>query len=261
VPDGEVPPPCPPDLLDAAVAMTRQAGELTLRWFRDEELVVDTKHDDTPVTEADRAAEHLLRDEIRRHHPEDAVLGEEHGHLEGGSGRRWIIDPIDGTKAFTHGVPLYTNLLACYDEHGPLLGVINLPALDEVVYAGRGIGCWFDGHPCRVSDRSEVRGAYVTSSGLSNWPIEAFDAARAAGVNVRTWGDGYGYALVATGRAEAMVDHEANEWDLAPMPVILAEAGGRMSDLDGGDRIDAGSGLGTNAHLHDELLAILTTGR
>jgi histidinol phosphatase-like enzyme (inositol monophosphatase family) len=218
---------------------------------------VDHKADDTPVTEADRGAERLLRELLADAFPHDAIVGEEEADTEGTSGRTWIIDPIDGTKAFTHGVPLYSTLLAATDEHGPLLGVICLPALPETVWAGRGLGCFLEGARCHVSERDDLAGAYVTASAIRNWPAGALDATHAAGAFVRTWGDAYGYALVATGRVEAMVDHEAAVWDLAPMPVIIGEAGGRFTDLAGADTHEGGSGLASNGHLHDRFLELL----
>jgi histidinol-phosphatase len=250
-------PPCDPALLEQAVALARMAGESTLPWFRSVELAVEHKDDDTPVTVADRNAERRLREELDVLYPDDAIVGEEEADKAGTSGRTWIIDPIDGTKAFTHGVPLYSTLLAATDEHGPLLGVICLPALPETIWAGRGLGCFLDGEPCHVSDHDAVVGSYVTASALRNWPAEALDATHEAGALVRTWGDAYGYALVATGRVEAMVDHEAAVWDLAPMPVIIGEAGGRFTDLTGAVRADGGSGLATNGRLHDAFLDLL----
>ena len=162
------------------------------------------------MTEADKDAEAFIRAELAAAHPDDAILGEEEGASTGTSGRRWIIDPIDGTKAFIRGVPLYTNLLALEDEHGWAVGVINLPALDECVYAGRGLGCFQD-------DRSGVAPAgpgrargpatpFLMASGYTHWDEAALLGVKRAGWALRTWGDGYGYALVATGRVDAMVD-------------------------------------------------------
>jgi histidinol phosphatase-like enzyme (inositol monophosphatase family) len=250
-------PPVDRALLDEAVALAREAGRLTLRWFRDRSLAVDRKGDGTPVTDADRATERFVRERLAATHPHDAVVGEEERDTEGSSGRRWIVDPIDGTKAFTHGVPLYCTLLALEDEHGPAIGVIELPAIGETVYAGRGLGCWCDDEPARVSSRDKVAGSYLTTSGYDYWPENALAAARASGMVMRTWGDGYGYALVATGRAEAMADPVAAPWDLAAMPVIIAEAGGRFTDYEGVERIDGGSGLATNGRIHDDVLAIV----
>ena len=248
------------DLLELAVDLTRRAGALTLEWFRSDRLGVDHKGDGTPVTDADRAAERFLREQLAEVAPDDAVAGEEEADTAGTSGRRWIIDPIDGTKAFTHGVPLYCNLLALEDEAGPAIGVINLPALGETVYAGRGLGCFCDGAPARVSTTATLAGAYVSTSGWESWGDDALGRVKASGAAMRTWGDGYGYALVATGRLDAMVDPEVALWDVAPMPVILAEAGGRFSALDGAPDADRGTGMATNGVLHDELLALLAEG-
>jgi histidinol phosphatase-like enzyme (inositol monophosphatase family) len=245
------------DLLEAAVALAREAGDITMRWFRSPELGVQTKADGTPVTEADRAAERHVRGWLEANFPDDAVVGEEEVDHPGTSGRRWIIDPIDGTKAFTRGVPLFATLLAVDDEHGPAVGVIHLPALQETVWAGRGLGCFVNGGPARVSGHDTLDGAYVTSSAIDHWPDRAMPAVQVAGAVVRTWGDGYGYALVATGRVEAMFDPVVAPWDLAPMPVVLTEAGGRFTDLSGTVRIDGGSGVATNGAVHDQLLELL----
>jgi len=245
--------------LDLAVEVVREAGDRTLRWFRRDDLEVVRKEDGTPVTAADRDAERFLRERLAQHFPGDGVLGEEEPPTESTTGRRWILDPIDGTKAFTCGVPLYSNLLALEDEHGIALGVINLPALGETVWAARGLGCWSERGPARVNDHAEVRGSFVVSSSMSRWPEAALVLDRAGAV-VRTWGDGYGYALVATGRATAMVDPVVEPYDVGPMPVILAEAGGRFTDLTGAVTIEGGSGLATNGHLHDHLLEVLAAG-
>jgi histidinol phosphatase-like enzyme (inositol monophosphatase family) len=244
-------------LLDEAVALAREAGQLTRRWFGAADLSVDRKGDGTPVTDADRAAERLVRERLAASHPDDAVIGEEEADTEGTSGRRWIVDPIDGTKAFTHGVPLYSTLLAFEDEHGPAIGVIDLPALGETVYAGRGLGCFCDDEPAHVSDRDRVRGSYLTTSGFDYWTDASLAAVHESGMFMRTWGDGYGYALVATGRVEAMVDPIAARWDVAAMPVIIGEAGGRFTDFGGDERTDGGSGLATNGRLHDEVLELV----
>jgi histidinol phosphatase-like enzyme (inositol monophosphatase family) len=249
-------------LLDQVVDLTREAGELTLRWFRDTSLGVDRKRDGTPVTDADRAAERLLRERLGERFPDDAVIGEEEPTSQGSSGRTWVIDPIDGTKSFTHGVPLYSNLLALYDDEGCALGVINLPALGTTVYAGRGLGCFVDGEPTRVNTTETLAGACVCTSGLGPWSQAHLDAIRAAGPLFRTWGDGYGFALVAMGHVEAMVDPRVAVWDLGPLPVVIREAGGRYTDLRGREEVllDAeitSSSVATNGRVHDELLALI----
>ena len=252
-------PPVDQSLLDEAVDIARAAGRHTLRWFRATDLVVDRKGDGTPVTAADRATERLVRERLAADHPDDEIVGEEELDVAGTSGRRWIVDPIDGTKAFTHGVPLFCTLLAVEDEHGPAVGVIELPALGETVYAGRGLGCWCNERPAHVSDRAALAGAYLTTSGFDYWPTPSLLAVQAAGLQMRTWGDGYGYALVATGRVEVMVDPRAARWDLAAMPVIIGEAGGRFTDFGGAERSDGGNGVASNGTLHAEVLALLAT--
>ena len=240
--------------MDFAVDAARQAGAVTLRWYQSNGLRVDSKSDGSPVTAADLAAEELLRSLIADRYPDDALMGEELGSANGRSGRTWIIDPIDGTKAFAQGVPLYSTLLALTDRHGPAVGVIFLPALDECVWAGRGRGASWNGEPCRVSSKSRLLNSFVCTSGLSYWSETALKRIRDTGVRVRTWGDAYGYALVATGRAEAMIDPTCADWDAAPMAVILKEAGGRFSDVDGVEDWRRGSALGSNGAVHEELL-------
>jgi histidinol-phosphatase len=251
--------PIEPELLDFAVDVVAAAGQVTLRWFEAADLAVETKADGTPVTAADRAAERLVRERIADRFPDDGVLGEEEPEVLGRSGRRWIVDPIDGTKAFTRGVPLYSTLLALYDGNGPALGVIGLPALGQAVYAGRGLGCWSGGQPARVSETSTLDGAYLTTSGYSHWSDDALLGVKRAGCELRTWGDGYGYALVATGRVDAMVDPAVDLYDVAAMPVILSEAGGRFTSVDGREDAGGGSGVATNGRVHEELLAVLAT--
>ena len=251
-----------PSLVDFAVAAAGQAGGLALKWYQQPDLAVERKLDGTPVTAADTETEQLLREIIGDRFPGDPVLGEE-GGLEkahqvspGGGGRLWVIDPIDGTKAFAQGVPLFSNLVALIDEHGPAVGVINLPALSECVWAGRGRGAWWNGEPCRVSERRGLDGSYLCTSGFSYWPTEARERLLELGARVRTWGDAYGYALVATGRAEAMIDPECSDWDVAPMAVIISEAGGRFTDRSGSTDWRHGSGVASNGRIHDEILAL-----
>lgn len=251
------PQPVDQNLLDEATELAKAAGDLTLQWFMSRALEVDHKGDGTPVTAADRAVERFVREQLAARHPEDAIVGEEEAPVAGTSGRRWVIDPIDGTKAFTRGVPLYSTLLAIDDEHGPAVGIIHLPALGQTVYAGRGLGCYCNGEKVTVTSCATLAGAVLTTSGFDHWPEPMLLAARHSPVSLRTWGDGYGYALVATGRVEAMVDPEVSIWDLAPMPVIMTEAGGRFTDLRGNIAIDGGSGLATNGLLHDDLLELL----
>jgi len=254
-------PPADPAMLDNAVEILRAAGTFTLQWFDNPALDVTTKSDGTPVTEADRGAEQIVRDRLAALHPEDSVLGEELDDHIGTSSRTWIVDPIDGTKAFTRGVPLYSNLLAVVDEHGPLIGVINLPALGTTVYAGRGLGCFRDSRRVQVSERSEPSTCVLSTSGFGTWTDAQLLGVAHAGFELRTWGDGYGYAMVACGALDAMVDPQVSLWDIAPMPVIFAEAGGRFTGTDGNEvSLVPGSnvsGVATNGHIHDAVIAAL----
>jgi histidinol phosphatase-like enzyme (inositol monophosphatase family) len=259
--------------LEAALAATRLAAAETLRWFGGAGLVVDTKADDSPVTQADRAAEAVLRQELLGRFAADAFLGEETGGTPGTSGYEWIVDPIDGTKSFIRGVPLYATLVGCRREGRGVLGVIAIPALDETVYAARGGGAWHVRGAAapvaaRVSPRATLREALLCSSDFTSFArwsggVDAGNAARqrleaACGV-VRTWGDGYGYLLVATGRADVMVDPLMNAWDAAAVETVVTEAGGRFTDWAGRDRIDSGDGVASNGLLHDAVLAGLRT--
>jgi fructose-1,6-bisphosphatase/inositol monophosphatase family enzyme len=183
------------------------------------------------VTAADLAAEALVRERLAATHPGDGIIGEEDDDVDGSTGRRWVVDPIDGTKAFTKGVPLYATLIALIDDHGPAVGVIHLPALGETIAAGRGLGCTFNGAPCRVSGHDTLDGAYATTSGFGYWPSAALQRVLDSDVVFRTWGDAYGYALVATGRAEAMIDPLANPWDIAPMACDHPRSGWTLLQL------------------------------
>jgi len=251
-------PPADQRLVDEAVDIAREAGKLTLRWFRSSTLAVDTKGDGTPVTEADRAAERYIRERIDAYAPDSTLVGEEEGSSSGSGPLTWHIDPIDGTKGFARGVPLYSTLLAVSDEHGPAVGVIVIPATEEVVWAGRGLGARTDEGPARVSTTSALEGAYVSTSSVSRWGTDVFSRAMHAGVEVRGWGDGYGFLMTVTGRIDGMVDLGAGKpWDYAPMPILLREAGGRFSDLDGEERIESPSVLATNGAIHDALLRVV----
>ncbi|HKY16738.1 MAG TPA: inositol monophosphatase family protein [Microthrixaceae bacterium] len=247
-------PPIDESLLAFATEIVREAGEYTLGVWRSAEFHIEHKGDGSPVTEADLGAERLLRDRIHERFPDDAILGEEQGQHDGSSGRRWVIDPIDGTYTFTRGVALYSNLLYLEDEHGPAVGVINVPGIGELVAAGRGRGCFLNGQRCHVNDHPTLEHALLNASGFDWWDPELLERVHRSGVHMRTWGDGYGYLLVATGRAEAMVDPVASFWDIAACQVVIAEAGGTWSTLTGTRDAHEGSFVATNGRIHDELL-------
>lgn len=247
-----------PALVAEAVALAREAAAVALRAFHNREgVLVAHKADGSLVTATDRAVEHFLRDRIQGRYPDDAMLGEEFGARTGTSGRRWIIDPIDGTEAFVRGVGEFCTLVAVEDEHGPLLGVIAVPALEETIWAGRGRGAHADWGAVEVSRTASIPGACLATSDLEEWPSNVLAAAREAGLLLRTWGGGYGMELTVSGRVDAFVDFGVDEWDLAPAPILAAEAGGHFSALDGSARLDTGAGLLSNGRLHEELLSIL----
>jgi histidinol phosphatase-like enzyme (inositol monophosphatase family) len=255
--------------LALAVEAAREAGRITLEYFRRDDLAVELKRDDTPVTAADRRAEQHLRQRIAAAFPADGIVGEEFSEQPGTSGCRWIIDPIDGTKSFIHGVPLYSTLVALECENQSLLGVIHIPALDECVYAARGLGAWYlhgEQPPRRahVSERQPLAKALFVTSEVVNFDRHgrraAYDRLQAAARLARTWGDGYGYLMVATGRAEVMVDPVMAIWDAASLPVILEEAGGTFTDWQGHSTFQAGEGIATNGLLLEEVLACVSTG-
>ena len=248
-------------LLDEVIGIASSAGELTLKWFHGSGLDVRTKQDGTVVTEADVAAEDLIRSKLRARFPNDGIFGEERGESTGKSGRQWIVDPIDGTVSFVRGVPLYSTLLALVDDDGPALGVICLPALGETVAAGRGLGAFYNGTPCHVSDTDDLSNALVTASAFDAdwWGSGPLLAIATSGAQTRTWGDGYGYSLVATGRADAMVEPPVKPWDIAPMLTIVPEAGGRITGWHGGPAAtNEGGWIVSNSHLHGDLIKCLS---
>ena len=256
--------------LSCALQATRAAAAATLRWFAATDLVVSLKADRSPVTDADRAAEELLRGALLAAFPQDAFLGEETGATTGSSGFEWVVDPIDGTKSFIRGVPLYATLVGCRHEGRGVLGVIAIPALDEIVYAAAGGGAWHEQAAsgpvaARVSARRSLDDSLLCTSDFRSFTGRA-DAAGGAAARgrleaacglTRTWGDGYGYLLVATGRAEVMIDPLLNPWDAAAVETVVREAGGRFTDWEGRERIDSGDGVATNGLVHAEVLRLI----
>ena len=249
-----------PDLLAAAEHLARQAGEITLQHFGG---VVDAerKGDGTPVTAADREAELSIRDGVLRRFPEHGFLGEEYGDHQPEARVRWIVDPIDGTKGFMRGVPLYGVLIGVEVDGDPAVGVAHFPALAETVAAARGLGCRWNGRTASVSGTRDLDNAVVLTTSLG-WavdpdPAPGFRELARRCEFARTWGDAYGHMLVATGRADVMVDPVLSPWDAGPLLTILTEAGGQFTNLDGHATIHGGSGVSTNGRLHGQVLEIL----
>lgn len=249
--------------LEVAIEAVEAAGRLTLEYFRGD-FDVETKGDDSPVTIADRRAEELLRRRLSATFPDDGLLGEEFGEQPGTSGRRWIIDPIDGTQSFTRGVPLYGVLVGLEDRGRCVVGSVAFPPLGETYWAAHGSGAFLNGAPIRVSGVGSLAEATVLTSDAKPehygdfYP--GFERLLRASARQRGWGDCYGYALVARGVAEVMVDPKLNPWDIAAILPILEEAGGVFFDWSGATRIDGGSGIGAAAALRDEILDLLGTG-
>ncbi|MDT7598219.1 MAG: histidinol-phosphatase [Pseudonocardiales bacterium] len=243
---------------EVAVNIVTEAGQIAKRWYENANYRVDAKDDGSPVTQADLEIETFLRAALLEHFPDDAILGEEFGETPGTSGYRWIVDPIDGTKSFVRAVPLYANLIALERDGEVLFGAINLPSAGILVHAEKGGGCWRNGQPTEVSGHDRLEGAYVMATWLEDWRPETIGELTGQGVILRTWGDAYGYAMVASGHADAVVDYTTKAYDLAPMPVIIAEAGGRFTSLDGDPSYDRGSGIASNGLLHDPLLKLVS---
>jgi len=251
--------------LHTAVEAALRAGRHTLSYFRQSRLRVDWKADNTPVTVADREAEELLREAIGKRFPDDGILGEEFEEQAGTSGYRWILDPIDGTKSFIHGVPLYGVLVGIEREWEAVAGVLALPATSELLYAAVGGGSWHtvdDAEPQRakVSDGSTLDRALFCSASVNGFDdqgrLAAFEQLRKAVWLHRTWGDCYGYAMVATGRAEVMIDPIMNIWDCAALKPILEEAGGTFTDWQGNPTIYGDEAVATNGRLFEQIMAI-----
>lgn len=238
-------------LLEAVQDLARKTGEVALHSFR-KNLRIELKTDGSEVTSADRNAETAAREWIERHFPDDGVMGEELGVTQGRSARRWFIDPIDGTRTFVRGVPLWGSLVGV-EEHGSVLaGAIFCPATGDLVAAARGQGCWHNGVRAQVSGEEDLSRATIlaTDAQFRDNPERAARWSRLASrVSVaRTWGDCYGYVLVATGRAELMVDHRLSPWDVAAVVPVIEEAGGVFTDWQGRPGIGR-DGIATNAHL------------
>jgi histidinol phosphatase-like enzyme (inositol monophosphatase family) len=244
-------------LLDFAVMLAREAGDITRQYFR-QSSAVERKADGSFVTAADREAERFIRERIEDTFPEDGILGEEENERPGTSARRWIIDPLDGTYSFVHGVPLFGVLIGLEIAAEPTLGVVNLPVLDELVYAARGLGCFWNGESTRVSATQSLSEALLLATDFRSCEQYGFGRAAEAlqrkATARRTWGDCYGHILVATGRADVMLDPVMNVWDCAALLPILEEAGGTFTNWQGRRTIHGGNAVSTNSSLCDEVM-------
>ena len=244
------------NLLEFAVEVAWRAGRAALAHYQTG-ITAETKPDDSPVTSADRTAEQMARELITTRFPHDGIIGEEFGAIRTEASRRWVMDPIDGTRTFVRGVPFFGCLLALEEAGEPVLGVMYFPALEETVYAAVGAGCWWNGRRALVSDETKLDRALVLTTDVEQIERENLTAGwnrvRSRAGMVRTWGDCYGHALVATGRAEAMFDPKMSIWDAAALRPIIEEAGGVFTDWHGAATHTGGSAISTNAALAREI--------
>lgn len=251
------------ELLDFATELAHEAGDLSLTYYG-QVVEHDAKGDGSPVTIADREAEQLIRKRVEERYPEHGILGEEYGESNEGARVRWILDPIDATRSFMRGVPLYGVLIGIEVEGEAAVGVAHFPPLRETVAAGTGLGCSWNGKPCRVSEVATIGQSVVCTTDVERllarpegpgWRRIQQQAAFS-----RTWGDCYGHALVATGRIEAQVDPVMASWDAGPFLTIATEAGGKFTTLGGEATIHGGSGVSSNGRIHDWVLETLAKG-
>lgn len=237
-------------LLEAVEEVARYTGAVAHRYFRSH-LTVETKSDGSPVTVADRTAEQAAREWISTHFSDDGILGEELGSLRPEARRQWILDPIDGTKSFVHGVPLWGTLVAVCEGKRVLAGAACFPAVGETIAAAPGLGCWWNGSRAGVSEVNDLAKATVltTDDRFRGHPERADGWRRLSdrALTSRTWGDCYGYLLLVTGRAEVMVDPMMNPWDAAALMPAVVEAGGVFTDWSGEATAFGGSVVATNA--------------
>ena len=254
--------------LTLALELADTADAISMGRFRATDLVVDTKPDLTPVTEADHAVEQAIRRRLGVARPGQAILGEEGGEeaCSSAAAQRWIIDPIDGTKNYVRGVPVWATLIALQRDGRMVVGVVSAPALGRRWWAARGEGAWADGHPIRVSKVAAVGDAFISYDGLERFDEAAAEGRPAGGrllaLAQRCWrsrglGDFWSHVLVAEGAVDIAAEPEVSLWDVAPIQVIVEEAGGRFTNIEGEARADGGSAVSTNGLLHDEVLAAL----
>jgi histidinol-phosphatase len=252
--------------LTLALRLADAADELTMSRFAAADLVVESKPDLTPVTDADRAAEDAVRRIVGAERPGDGVLGEERGESAGDGGRRWIVDPIDGTKNFVRRMPVWATLLALQADGDITVGVVSAPALGRRWWAGKGEGAWTrdaaGDRQCRVSKVGSLTDAFLSYSSLDGWDKlgrqDGFRELTETVWRTRAFGDFWSYMLVAEGAVDIACEPEVSLWDLAALQPIVEEAGGRFTDLSGVDRADGGSAVCTNGVLHDDVLRRLS---
>ncbi|MBV9546359.1 MAG: histidinol-phosphatase [Chloroflexi bacterium] len=250
------------DDLRVALEIADRADAISSRYFRSEGLTVENKPDLTPVTQADREIERMVRDRLAESRPEDSVLGEEFGHSGGTSGARWIVDPIDGTKRFMRGLPVFATLLALEVDGRIVVGVASAPAIRQRWWAARGLGAFNNDGQLHVSHVSQLQDAHLAHASLDGW-LETRQMQRLENIAENAWsttgiGDFWCHVLVAEGALDAALEPTAMLWDLAPLKIIVEEAGGKLTDFQNVDSANGPSALTSNGTaLHQELYALL----
>lgn len=238
-------------------------AKLALKWFQSDDCIPDHKSDGTPVTIADRTIETELRNRIAKAFPDDAILGEEFPDEPGTSSYEWVIDPIDGTISFVQGIPLFGTMLACLKDGIPVIGAIAMPCLDELVFAATGLGAFHqqfgsEPKPARVSTVDQLDQALVNTTALTYFTSpqlrELYDQMDSSSKHTRGFPDCYGIVLLATGRVDAIVEPYVALWDIASVPPLIHEAGGKCSDFAGNPSVHNGSLLAATKGVHKQLL-------
>jgi len=244
-------------LREFATELAYLAGRVTLRYFQTD-VGVELKEDQSPVTIADRSAERLMRELIEQKYPHHSILGEEEGETRPGASFRWILDPIDGTKSFVAGVPMYTVWVGLERDGVPVVGAVAIPPSNELISAATGQGCLWNGRRARASTTRELSQAVISTTDVQhmyeNNKGPAFDRLRNRARMVRGWGDAYGHMLVATGRIDVMLDALMSPWDCGALVPILQESGATFTDWNGVTTIYGGNAVSTNGFLYEQVM-------
>lgn len=247
------------ELQEAATEFARAGGTSTLNYFK-KSFDLEFKSDNTPVTNADRNAEKIIREMIKSYYPEHGIIGEEFGRENEDSDVVWVLDPIDGTQSFIHGIPFYTTLIGILVKGTPEIGIIYAPALDEMATAATGLGCTLNGSDIHVRECNDLSKATFLTTDVTTYqehgfqkPLEELlDSTRIH----RTWGDAYGHMMVAAGRADIMIDPILSIWDAAALLPVLSEAGGSFTDVNGNKTIETGNAISTNKTLAKQIIPL-----
>lgn len=247
------------ELQSAAADFAKAGGRSTLNYFK-KSFDLEFKSDDTPVTNADRTAEKIIRELINKNFPGHGIIGEEFGRENEDSDIVWVLDPIDGTQSFIHGIPFYTTLIGILIKGRPEVGIIYAPALDEIASAATGLGCTLNGSEIQVRKCDDLSKATFLTTDVTTYEEHGFqqqlDSLLESTQIHRTWGDAYGHMMVAAGRADIMIDPILSIWDAAALLPVLKEAGGSFTDVHGEETIETGNAISTNRTLVKQIIPL-----